>query len=319
MINNKLKICILGANGHISKSLIYNFLKRTSCNLYLYTRSIDKTVNFVQKELKYEKFKNIFTYDEDGIELFSSIDWDVIINCIGVGTNPKYYFDYFTFPEYFDNLIVDYLMEINPDCLYVNFSSGAIYGNFNNSPATEYTINSILPNYIDEQKYYSITRLYTETKHRAFKFLNIVNLRLFSYFSRFIDIRENYFISEIIRHCKSKKILEVTSNNMFRDFLHPNDLFGAVLRCINHFGNSLINNAIDLWSLQPISKFEILEFFKNEYGLKFRIEERTNFETATGNKNYYFSENYYSALNRIFTKIYIFTNNRYGIKIFFRR
>jgi nucleoside-diphosphate-sugar epimerase len=295
MVDSKLKICILGANGHISKSLIYNFLKKTSCKLYLYTRNIENTKNFVQKELGYENFKNIFSYDNDGLDFFAGTSWDVIINGIGVGTNPKFYFDYFTFPEYFDNLVIDYLMEINQDCLYINFSSGAIYGNFDSAPAIEYTINPILVNYIDKKNYYSIARLYTETKHRSFDFLNIVDIRLFSYFSRFVDIKENYFIPEIIRHCKSKKIMKILSNNMLRDFLHPNDLFSVVLRCIDYFDKSFLNFVLDTWSLQSISKFEILEFFKNEYNLRFRLVDNSDFKNATGTKNYYFSENYHNA------------------------
>jgi hypothetical protein len=46
-----LKIAILGANSHIAKGLINNFLSEKSNSLYLYTRSSGKCKNFLSSLL----------------------------------------------------------------------------------------------------------------------------------------------------------------------------------------------------------------------------------------------------------------------------
>ena len=67
-------------------------------------------------------------------------------------------------------------------------------------PVDESTYSKWGINHISEADYYGIAKLNSEVKLRALKDLNIVDLRVFGYFSRFIDLEvtvfanRNYFL-----------------------------------------------------------------------------------------------------------------------------
>jgi hypothetical protein len=52
-----------------------------------------------------------------------------------------------------------------------------------------------------------------------------------------------------------------------------------------------INEVFDVFSLEPATKFEILDLFKENFGLKYKVVEVINIPNATGNKEYYYSIN----------------------------
>lgn len=264
-------ILILGANSHISKGLIYNFYKNKKYTLYLFTTNIERLKNFLT-ENKIENV-NIRTNIDD----LKNINMISLINCIGVGTENKLkgrYYKYFTIPEEYDNFCLDYIRK-NKKCVYINFSSGAIYKKLN-------------PSNIKSEDFYSITRYYLEAKHRSFKDLNIVDLRLFSYFSRFIDFNDKYFITEIIDCVLNNKKFITTKENIVRDYLHPEDLFNIILKCID---KKRINDFFDINSKKDISKKEILDYFINIYNLEVEYKKDINYKSATGNKVIYKSNN----------------------------
>ena len=190
MEKNKPKIAILGATGNIGKSLTYQFFKRKNFEiLYLFNRNSQKLSEFYDEELFLQTdldYKTIFVKNNSewiDYEFLNDEEYDIIINCVGVGTNPENYSDYFTVNEYYDNLILNYLQEHKEtETLYISLSSGAIYGDLKNCYADKNTTNQIQVNSIEKENYYSIVRLYLESKHRSFKDLNIVDLRLFNFF-----------------------------------------------------------------------------------------------------------------------------------------
>ena len=285
----KLKIAILGATSHIAKGLIYNFLQNGEFSLHLYIRKSDK-VNQIHHFLDTIKKTVAKSYIiHKGYNDFLKCSYDVVINCIGVGTISKLqgdYTKYFTVTEEYDNLVINYLHNYHPKALYIGFSSGAIYGREFSAPVQENTTNCIRVNHITPQDYYSIVRLNSEVKHRAFKNLNIVDLRLFSYFSRFIDLSDDYFIVEVINCILNKKVLKTNKMNIVRDYIHPKDLFSLIRKCIKV---DKINGAFNVVSLKPVSKWEILDYFSSEYGLKYKIIPSLNYTSATGSKNIYYS------------------------------
>lgn len=282
----KLKIAILGATSHIAKGLINNFLRSGEFDLHLYARSSDKVGDFL-RAIGQSDGKNYAIHNS--YEDFLRGSYDVVINCVGVGTLKKLqgnYTNYFTVTEEYDNLVIRYLRDCRPDALYISFSSGAVYGRGFSAPVDENSVNSIQVNHIAKEYYYSIARLNAETKHRAFSNLNIVDLRLFSYFSRFIDLADGYFITEVLNSILNKKELITDSANIIRDYVHPQDLFLMVMICIK---TGKINAAFDVMSVKPVKKKEILDYFAREHGLKYKTDELSGHLSATGAKNVYYS------------------------------
>ncbi|MEK7072360.1 MAG: NAD-dependent epimerase/dehydratase family protein, partial [Patescibacteria group bacterium] len=259
----KKNIAILGATSHIAKGLIYNFLQSEEFCLHLYARSADKVNDFLVAIGKCEG-KDRFIYN--GFADFPNRDYDVVINCVGIGTINKHkgdYAAYFTITEEYDNLVIAYLRRNHPKTLYISFSSGAVYGKVFSAPARENTTNCISVNHINKEDYYAIARLNAEAKHRAFADLNIVDLRLFSYFSRFIDLTDGYFITELLSCILKKKVFVTDNQNIIRDYVHPDDLFVVVMKCL---AASHINGAFDVMSARPVEKREVADYFVRKYG-----------------------------------------------------
>jgi nucleoside-diphosphate-sugar epimerase len=282
----RTKIALCGATSHIAKGLIYNFIQLGGFHLHLYTRSIDPMDNFLKSIGK----TNCYNCDVHvGYKDFMQHDYDVVINCVGVGTMNKLqgnYAKYFMVGEEYDNLIIGYLYNRCPDTLYISFSSGAVYGRGYSAPVEENTKNSIPVNHITVEDYYTITRLNSEAKHRALKGFRIVDLRVFSYFSRFIDLNDEYFIAEVINCTLKKKVLVTDNMNIIRDYAHPKDLFGLITKCLD---TEQINVAFDVNSSKPVEKREILDYFSSEYGLKYITVQNINQICPTGMKKTYCS------------------------------
>ena len=285
-----MNIVIMGATSHIAKGLIDKFVSNGEHHLYLFSRSTGNVQQFLHA-IGNPGDEN-YTVCSD-YHAFSTFSYDVIINCIGVETRNKHNCDftrYFSVTEEFDNLAIDYLMNENPDALYISFSSGAVYGRGFSRPADESSMNCLPVNQILPEDYYAIARINAEAKHRSHPNLRIIDLRIFSYFSRYINLSDGYFITDVMESILNKTVLVTDSTNILRDYLHPEDLFSMIVTCINA---GKINQALDVNSRSPVSKLEILDYFSSEYGLQFESKHFPQNASATGAKN-----NYYSTCNR---------------------
>lgn len=277
------RIAILGATGHIAKSLIDKLCRTDMCELVLFYRSTERLNEFLEV-IPYNNMISAKKYSE-----FGQAEYEVIINCIGIGNPAKLKNAgalIFRLTEKFDNMILDYLEE-HPDVIYINFSSGAVYGTKFNIPVNEATCTELDINHIVPGDFYSIAKLNAEAKHRAMADLNIVDLRVFGYFSRFIDLNAQYFMSEVISCVKDGKVLATGEENMIRDYIHPSDLMSLIERCIVV---QSLNDVFDVYSLKPVTKFEILDYFTKQYELKYLIKDDMQISAATGIKDYYYSD-----------------------------
>jgi nucleoside-diphosphate-sugar epimerase len=280
------KIAIIGSTSHISKNLIYYFLKDNKKNnqfqLFLYARNRNKLEGFLKLV---QNLLNIRSIDNQVI-LFNDLPiqhnekFNIIINCIGPGTNVQDYSSYFQLTELWDNQIINYLLK-HRNCLYINFSSGTVHKNID--------INNI-----QKSDFQSIAKINSEAKHRSFEKLNILDLRLYSFFSRFADLEnDKYFINELILALRNKKTFITTSIDFVRDFIHPEDLFNIIKKNMNE---KEINKAIDVCSKSAVSKFEILDYCKKYYELYCEFKDDINFNSSTGDKDEYFPKDYSSIM-----------------------
>ncbi|MBT3878778.1 MAG: NAD(P)-dependent oxidoreductase [Candidatus Scalindua sp.] len=278
------KIVILGATSHIAKGLICNFNRLRKDELYLFARSVDSLKAFVDSAQCEGK-----VYLKEFGE-FNDVDYDIIINCIGINSSvnikDKLPF-FFRLTETFDNLILDY-QENHPDTLYINLSSGAAYGTDFSKPAYGSTCSKWDINNISESDYYGIAKLNSEAKHRALQNLNIVDLRIFGYFSRFANLDSKFLLTEIISCIKEGREFVTGSDNITRDYIHPKDLHSLIEKCIE---KHKVNDVFDAYSLKPVTKFEILEYFSKGHGLKYIVEDDVKKSAITGAKNDYYSNN----------------------------
>lgn len=284
MMNSlKNKIAILGGTGHIAKNLIYYFSKEPNCQLYLFSRSTEKLKVFIKTIVKKKDCKVI------PIEDFNNYLYDVVINCIGIRSNEaeRDILLFFKITEKFDNLIIDYLLK-NNSTLYINFSSGAVYGTDFKKPVNRKTKTKLDVNNILATDFYKIVKINAEVKHRCLSNFNIVDIRLFSFFSRFIDLNSNFFICDLVKSIKNNVVFKTSTENIIRDYIHPYDLFSLIKKIIL---KKKINDVFDTYSKMPISKFEVIEYFKNAYNLEYKIIKSFDNSSLTGFKEVYYSIN----------------------------
>ena len=78
------------------------------------------------------------------------------------------------------------------------------------------------------------------------------------------------------------------ADNIVRDYIHPKDLFLLLEKCMEQ---KSINDVFDVYSLRPVSKFEILDFFATNYRLKYKVKDNLKISAITGSKNNYYSNN----------------------------
>ena len=238
-------IAILGCTGHVGKNLIYYFGREERFELVLFSRD-KKKINKIVSE---NHFKNNFTLNN--YEEFNESKFDVIINCIGISDPAKIESEekiIMKLTEDFDQLILDYLKN-NSDVKLINFSSGAVYGEEINSPIKDTT-----PFSLNAHSQYAIAKIQSEIRHRNLAEFNIIDLRLFSFFSRFMDLNTRFLISEIISSINQKKKFITNEFDFYRDYIHPEDLFSLLKKCID---KNTINDVFDLYSKKPIGKFDL--------------------------------------------------------------
>lgn len=285
MAKQDSKIAIFGATGHIGKNLSYYFSQDKKNDLIVFSRNKKKAQKIMKVVIPEGKY-SILSYDE-----FENKNYKAIINCIGMG-NPSLILknnNILEMTEFYDNKILEYIKK-KKSTIYINFSSGAIYGQNFKFPVTESTLASLDINKFNKGSVYSISKLYSEIKHRTMKDVKIVDLRIFNFFSRFIDLKADFLMSQISNAIIKNKKFGTDKNNIIRDYIHPEDLFMIIKKCMNE---RKINTSFDIQSKKPIKKFDLLESLSKNYGLRYTIE-RENQTSPTGLK-----ENYYSKSRKI--------------------
>lgn len=281
MKKDKRSIAILGATSHIAMSLLPFFLSDSSNFLYLFARNLNKLKSRFTSNLDGLNVKLIDNFDE-----FEKYKYDLIVNCVGPGTPNvlgNNYFQWFEITENFDNKILNYLQNKNKETMYFSFSSGAVYGK-KNQVCDENTILNLNINRLSVSDYYILARLNAEAKHRCLSDYSIIDIRIFSYFSQYIDVNAGYFMSDVLKSLLNKNTLLTNKVDMVRDYIAPVDLYNLIMKL---FEIQKINDCFDAYSVKSVSKMEILDIFKDKFGLKYDFGQSK--ESPNGEKNLYAS------------------------------
>ncbi len=254
-------IAILGATGYIGTSLSREFaMQKETIDLYLFSRSQEKILSLKESIKELGEQSNNYFYSKD---VFHNHTYDVIINCTGVSDlttlteQPDQIID---ITESMDIIILEYLKK-KPDTMYINMSSGAVH----NTPGAG--SSTMTP-----ADFYTFAKKEAEKKHRSLGNLSIVDIRIFSFFSRYVNPKSHFLMSEIVDCITNNKVFETSGEDIIRDYISPHDLCALILCIIN---KKKINDAYDAYSKSPVSKFEILNFLKEKHGLVYSIKEGT--------------------------------------------
>jgi len=277
-----MRVAILGATGHIAQAALFLLSSMHDARFFLFSRNREKLAAIGARHK--ESMEGLFC----GYANFTAHDYDLIVNGIGLGSSSMLRTSansLWRLTEEYDDMIISYL-EGHPEALFINFSSGAVYGNVYTEPVREESFSTIPVNALDEGSMYTISKLASEAKHRSFPALNIVDLRIFGFYSRFIDLSYSFFLCEVVRAVQSGEELITSTDNIMRDYIHLEDFRNLLLALIK---KQRINTSIDVRSREAARKFALLEFFRENYGLRYRFAEDQSFQSLTGLKMEYCS------------------------------
>lgn len=280
-----MKIAILGATSVIAKDLVENLARFTDTSIALFSRQ-KKTVQCWIEQEKIEKRISSHEYEE-----FSNEDtYDAIINFVGSGDPQKTCELADTIgdiTEQFDRLALDYL-EVKPECKYIFFSSGVVYGSFE-KPIDSDANPIVKLNNVEKTDFYALAKIRAEIGHRLKSNFSIVDLRVFNYYSRRVPIESQFLVSQIVRALVNDDLFITNKEDITRDFVGPKDVFNAVMIFLNQ---PCVNKSINLYSLKPVTKFQMLESMELNFNLRWKVDRSLKIFNITGSKrNYYTVDN----------------------------
>jgi nucleoside-diphosphate-sugar epimerase len=280
-----MKIAILGATSQIAQDLILSFSKNQHYDFSLFGRNIELLEKWINSENLSEGYQ-VQEYSEFG----NHQKYDVIINFVGIGDPAKAQkmgSDIFKVTEQYDDMALEYLNQ-HKKTKYIFLSSGAVYGGNYQEPVDKDTIATIDINNLKLTDWYTLSKLYAEAKHRSTPSLFIVDVRVFNYFSHRQNMDARFMITDIVRAIKNKEIFKTSTDNIVRDFITPLDFYNLIQVIIE---NNPVNLALDCYTKSPISKFDLLNELRSEFGLKYEIDKDISIVNATGVKMNYYSVN----------------------------
>lgn len=285
-------LAVLGATSYIARDFIRAAHASHSLDLTLFARRPSAVADFVAANNLPGQWRiaSLADFASKGRES-SHAQFSGVLNFVGVGDPAKAaamgdaIFDA-TYQS--DRAALEYICRF-PDTPYIFMSSGAVYGGDFHEPVTERSTASFPINSLQAQDSYGIAKLHAEAVHRALTKNTIIDIRIFNYFSRTVDVSARYLITEMIEALRHDKVFETTEQVLMRDYLHPNDFYALVVACLKAPLRS--NMPVDAYSRAPVSKADLLKLFSEKFGLKYRIVPEVSTVNATGFKRNYYSEN----------------------------
>ena len=282
-----MHIALLGSTGHVAKAIMGYLRKHV--DLTHVARNPSGVIAHLEAtgggHLERQRTVTFERFADDPTR------FDAIINCVGFGVPDKVAvagLEVYRLTEKMDELCLNLLVR-NPSTIYVNFSSGAVYGTSHAGPIGPDATFSMDLNQSRDSDHYRLAKLCSERKHRCQKNAHIVDIRLFSFFSEFIDLTSSYLICDIVRSIRDNMPLITGNGDIIRDYIHPSDLSDLILKIVGIPGKNI---AVDAFSCLPFSKLALLEKVTEKFGLKVTMATGDIHQSPTGIKNYYFSNNF---------------------------
>ncbi len=287
----ELRVAILGATGHVGRALASELASRHSLTLYARRPGIASEFATTLTVSPPPQVRDISELERH--------EHDLLVNCIGVGdpasvTTPSI-FESVT--QHADDIALSYLARY-PAARLVNISSGAASCSDFFEPATgEESASACDHNSGDA---YALAKRASEQRHRGHAEAAIVDLRLFGFFSRYMDLNTTFLMSDVVRCLISGDPLKTGPDDLIRDYVAPHDLGMLVSLCMTAEPR---NETFDVYSAAPVGKFELLDAFVERFGLTYSVvESRATGRTRVQRPAYYSLDRRSQAVGYLPTK-----------------
>ncbi|MBF05419.1 hypothetical protein CL644_01795 [bacterium] len=265
-----MKIALLGATGYIGRSLLFEAQTR-GLTVIPYTRDIKKAEDI---------FRKYSIHLDNTLHIYSDLNkekYDVIINAAGIGSQAQLakksqYISSVT--ESLDSMLLNYL-EANPHTRVFTMSSGVVHS-LDKQKESNDDASSI-------EDTYALAKEASEARHRTYKEYTIVDLRIFTFFSRFVDVNDTFLLSQIVASLENNEEFLTNPKDIMRDIITTEDLLDTILFLIN---SAPANAAYDIVSKGAVKKFELLNYLKDTWNLSYAIAGDEQ-ESPTGQKDSY--------------------------------
>jgi nucleoside-diphosphate-sugar epimerase len=222
---------------------------------------------------------------------FRAADFSLVINAIGAG-DPilvrSLGADILDVTAFWDQRVLD---SMGPQTRYVFLSSGAIYGTKFDQPVGSDSEISLPVNFLDRVPPYTMAKLQAEMRHRLARSRAILDVRIFGYADPSIDLSGGFFLAELVRSIRDRKVFVTSSEDMVRDYSGAREL-RALIGDWERSGAP--NCPLDLYTISPASKHDLLEIFKARYDLKIDYVADTG-SNPTSAKRFYASSHRVAA------------------------
>jgi nucleoside-diphosphate-sugar epimerase len=275
------KVAILGVTGYIGRGLLHEYMKEEAALVTGYSLDVESAKKILAGYGV--PFGDIKGYDQ-----FLDNKYDVIINATGIGSPRKLSEDpsaVFAVTEEMDQVIFRYLDQY-PNARVFSLSSGAVYGLAGTEAVSNETVARFAVNTLDKKDAYALAKLSSEAKHRARPDRFIIDLRIFSFISRYMDPSEPFFLSEIARSLLDSATFKTDRIDIVRDYTSAMDIV-AIVKFLAV--RPAANDVFDIKTVAPISKQVLLNELKTAFGLDFIYEDIGAKISPTGQKNAYHS------------------------------
>jgi nucleoside-diphosphate-sugar epimerase len=280
-----MRIAILGATSQIARDLVLSLAgDGRDDELALYARR-PEAVSAWLAAAGYAR-----RYRVADFAAFAAGRHDAVINFVAAGDPARAAAtgaEYFDVTLRYDGMALDYV-RANPACRYLFLSSGAAYGSRFDEPAGPDSVAAIPVNGLAPQDWIGIAKLHAECRHRSLRDSAIVDIRVFSYFSRTQDLSWRFLLADIMRAIRDGSVLETTPDYVVRDVLHPADFHDLVRALLD---SPPANTAVDCYTRAPVDKPRLLSEMALRFGLRHETVARPVTVNATGVKPHYYSLN----------------------------
>ena len=284
-----MRIALLGATSHIARDWVVSCHQHSAHDLVLYARRPAAVAQWQAAHGLAGRYPvadfSAFTVAEP---------FDAIVNCVGIGDPAKALAmgaAILDITHQYDTLALTYVRQ-HPTCRYIFLSSGAAYGADFAKPVAEHSLATIPINHLQPQDWYSIAKLHAECRHRAQADWPIIDIRVFSYFSRTLDSNARFLLADILRAIRNQTVLHTSAVEIVRDFITPGDFYRLIEALLTA---PPVNAVVDSYSRAPISKLALLDLMHHTFGLQYAITEHHAALNATGLKPHYYSLNRQAA------------------------